>query len=404
MPFLFATLAVIAILGLAHVPSFLAQTSLVAENNPAPFAQEIQNEALSSVSAASVPISYATTTHEAPPSISDHQQEPTLPPARPKMAPETDRARESAERTPGSGTTTLNAEITRTTFPYSFPQLSLSALDTQVRAALVNVFCESNTGPLPSTSGSGVIIDPRGVIVTNAHVAQYFLLEDLSDMVSCKIRAGSPARTSWRAQLLFLPSNWVKEHADEVLSAHPLGTGEDDYALLLITGTTDGGPKPSTFPSLPFDSREAIGFTGDQILAAAYPAEFMGGSAARNDMNILSTVAEVKQMMTFSEQLVDVFSLGGTALAQGGSSGGAAVNLWGYLVGMFVTTSEGTTTAARDLRAVTFAHVDRSIRQHTGQTLQALLAEDVTVLAKDFQKHVPSLAALLLTEIEKKQH
>ena len=76
------------------------------------------------------------------------------------------------------------------------PAVSFSTINEVTREALVNVFCTTKSGgSFKPTTGSGVIIDERGVILTNAHVAQYYLLEDylVEDFVSCVIRTDSPA-------------------------------------------------------------------------------------------------------------------------------------------------------------------------------------------------------------------
>ena len=220
--------------------------------------------------------------------------------------------------------------------------------------------------------------------------------------MTCTIRTGSPARALWRAELLYLPPSWIEEHAYDILESHPLGTGEHDYALLFITETLSG-PLPTSFPSLSVDSREATGFTGDQVLAAAYPAEFVKGAAARNDLNAATTIAPIRQMLTFSEQLVDVISLGGTVVAQSGSSGGAVLNVWGNLIGLIVTTSEGDTTAVRDLRAITMAHVDRGLQKHLGKNLQELLEENPRMLVTNFaENNTPALSEILLRAIAQK--
>src|ERR1700733_7735385 len=59
------------------------------------------------------------------------------------------------------------------------PSLSSTELNTQTRAALVNIECTTIAGgTFEPISGSGVVIDSDGVILTNAHVAQFFLLRD----------------------------------------------------------------------------------------------------------------------------------------------------------------------------------------------------------------------------------
>ncbi|HEV8677502.1 MAG TPA: hypothetical protein VN701_01580, partial [Candidatus Paceibacterota bacterium] len=59
------------------------------------------------------------------------------------------------------------------------PLLSPEQVNENARASIVNILClATGNGQENSISGSGVIIDARGVILTNAHVGQYFLLKD----------------------------------------------------------------------------------------------------------------------------------------------------------------------------------------------------------------------------------
>jgi hypothetical protein len=58
--------------------------------------------------------------------------------------------------------------------PEEDAELSDEAL---LRGAIVNIICIQGGG-LRGSSGSGVIVDPRGIILTVAHVGQNFLLRD----------------------------------------------------------------------------------------------------------------------------------------------------------------------------------------------------------------------------------
>lgn len=295
-------------------------------------------------------------------------------------------------------------QVRRVANPYSFAPVPFEAIDAITRPALVNILCKPRGGgvSLSPISGSGVIIDPRGVVLTNAHVAQYVLLAQSARVnLICEIRTGAPAIPRWRAEILYIPPVWVETHAHEITATHPMGTGEHDYALLRITQTLDATPLPTPFPYLVVDTREAIGFRGDQVLAVSYPAEFLA-SAAHFNMYPASSVTTIGQLMTFVEKTVDLISLGGIVGAQGGSSGGAVVNAWGRLIGLISTTSEGETTALRDLRAVTLSYINRDLTAQTRFDLATILGGDVTAQALEFNTTIaPKLIELYLTKLEK---
>ncbi|MBI4068165.1 trypsin-like peptidase domain-containing protein [Candidatus Kaiserbacteria bacterium] len=279
--------------------------------------------------------------------------------------------------------------VTRIKNPYVYPQLSDSALDIITRAAIINILCIVNNGQ--SVSGSGVVIDERGVVLTNAHVGQYVLLSEVSQNITCTARAGSPAQSAWKLRTLFMPSTWVDAHAQDLRSPQPTGTGEHDYSLLLLAPLPTV-PTPPPIRHLAYDTREGVSFEGDPVLLASYPAGFVGGFIVMNNLYPTTTFGAIRKLYTFKNSSIDLLSLGGAIVAQGGSSGGAIVNRWGNLVGLIVTTSEGETTADRDLRAVTIAHVDRSIREHTGMGLSEFLNGDILEHANDFR--VNQLAVL----------
>jgi S1-C subfamily serine protease len=297
---------------------------------------------------------------------------------------------------------TTGTEVRRVSNPYPFPVKSEAELYALGRAAIVNIYCQSK-GSLSSISGSGVVIDPRGVILTNAHVAQYMLLATESRMnMECFIRTGSPSQNRYKADILFLPSAWIAEHAEDIIAKRPKGTGEHDYALLVISNTLDGTPLPTSFPHLPVDTREAIAFTSDRVLLAGYPAEFAikstGGSSILYPASVFTKIGD---LMTFGERSVDLVALGGAVLAQSGSSGGAAINLWGQLVGIISTTSDGSTTAERELRAITLAYIDRDLAAQSGSSLDSFLSGDIHAKASVFMRnHVSNLAQTLIGHLK----
>lgn len=296
------------------------------------------------------------------------------------------------------------APVRRVQDPYESPPLSTLEVNFATQAALVNILCSTQDANLQNSSGSGVIIDPRGVILTNAHVAQYVLLAQSGRTnLSCVVRSGAPARARWGAEVLYIPPIWIQEHAEDITDTNPTGTGEHDYALLRIVPLPQNqNPFPELFPYLPVDSREGIGFSGDPALAASYPSEFVGSQATQFNLYPASSITSIKKLYTFDEKTIDLLSIGGVPEAQSGSSGGAVVNMWGHLIGIITTTSEGATTADRELRALSLSYINRDILAQSGEDLATMLARDSSALARAFVDQRTTLVDLLIEAISRK--
>ena len=304
----------------------------------------------------------------------------------------------------------VSTTITRVSNPYPFAQLSFQNINERSRTALVNILCTSGNESLRPISGSGVIIDSRGVILTNAHIAQYVLLsQDPAINLSCTVRSGSPARPAWNSEVLYIPQIWIEKHAADITNSSPTGTGEYDYALLRITGSYDTRVPDfykGNYPALPLDTREAIGFLNDPMLVIAYPAEFVGSAATQFDLHPVSSITPISELLTFDASTVDLVALKGAAGAQGGSSGGPVVNSWGYVTGIITTTSDGATTAERELRAITISYINRDMMSQTGMGIAATLNADPQTMAANFKaNNAPALTKFLMDQITKRlQH
>jgi len=249
-------------------------------------------------------------------------------------------------------------------------------------------------------SASGVVIDTRGVVLINAHAGQYFLLRDypFPNNIDCIIRSGSPAQPRYRATLLYLPPAWVDKNAVQLLSSEPVGTGEDDYAFLLITASTNSSPLPSSFSALPVSFTEPA--IGDTMVLVSYPAGFIEGITIAKGLYAASAVAVVQQLFTFGDNLADLISIGGTIVSQNGSSGGAAVRLTdGTLQGIIVTETPADSTADRDLRAITLAHIERSLRAHGEGGIATLLSGNLEQKSTNYNAEIAPLLSKKLLDV-----
>ncbi len=293
-------------------------------------------------------------------------------------------------------------QVHRIDNPYSTPPLSFEVINEMTRPAVVNIFCSSRNGLLRPISGSGIMIDPRGVILTNAHVAQYVLLAESGRVnLQCAIRAGSPAVAKWAPHVLYIPSVWIEEHAVDLTKERPFGTGKHDFALLYVGAPLDGTTRPASFSSLSYDTREAIGFVDDSVLAASYPAEFLGSITANFNLYHVTSITTIDELYTLGSKSVDVLSIGSVMGAQSGSSGGAIVNAWGRLIGVITTTSDGSTTGERKLRGITLSYVDRDLLAQAGLPLSAYIAGDLRAKTARFSTDIaPALVEKLMSQLQ----
>ena len=272
------------------------------------------------------------------------------------------------------------------------------AFEKNISSSIVNLYCttkDSKGGHI--ITATGIIIDPKGIVLTNAHTAEYMLLGSLTD---CKIRTGNPAAVVYNVKLLYISPQWVKENLTAITDENPTGTGELDYAFLAITSRAGSNEAlPKEFHALTPEITPRIN-AGDNVQLAAYPASFLGASVISKDLYLVNTFAKVKEMFTFKEKTVDLFSMTGSITAQKGSSGGAVVDGNGNLIGIIVTATEEKTTDERQVRAITMSHVNSTIDPTFATSLKDLLAGNVREQIELFRtKFAPALSNILVDQL-----
>ncbi len=259
------------------------------------------------------------------------------------------------------------------------PTQDLNTINKAKSDAIINVVCISGNSKLRSGVASGVIISPDGLVLINAHIAQYMLLEQLSDIaMQCTLRSGSPAKPAYKAKVIYINPNWINTNASQITSDEQYGTGEHDYALLQITSSIKpNGTLPKRFTYIEPSTESVVSYINTPVLIRSYPAEFLGSTITMRSLYPVATITPLLAIKTFSKDSAhatpDLLELGGSIVAQGGSSGGAVINSQGKLLGIIVTSSRKDTTAERELNAISTEHINNSMEADIGVDLNQLI-------------------------------
>lgn len=272
-----------------------------------------------------------------------------------------------------------------------------------LRESLVNVFCQYSTDEYTrTTTGTGFFIHPKGVILTNAHVAQFLLLEKTAAAggeTKCIIRTGNPAEPRYDAELLYISPTWIFNNASLITEEHPRGTGERDYALLYVSASLTNSPLPDHFPALPLDVALLPRSTeGNTVVTGGYPARVLlrnGSDAALAPVVAQSTV---ESLYTFGSNYADLFAIASSPVGEEGASGGPIVAAdTGKTIGLIVTRGD-TAEGERSLRALTLSYLDRTMQEETGFSLANNMQGDLALRGDVFTRAIAPFLAGILTE------
>jgi hypothetical protein len=252
---------------------------------------------------------------------------------------------------------------------------------------LVNIICTQKVGNMTKAStGSGVIISPTGVVITNAHVAQFFLLEDSgSGSVDCAIYKENIPTFGYRADLIYISPIWIEDNKEIMLEENPRGTGEKDYAFLQITENTNPVLKlPSKFSYTPVMTEESIYTEGRRISVGGFPGSPLSIFDLAKAGSLKTDNTRIRDVFTILGETIDIFSTEKTPVAAKGASGGG-VFYNNNLIGVTVTvTKEG--NGAR-INAITTDYINRDLADEAGFNLNTIINNGASAIRIDFQKN-----------------
>lgn len=247
------------------------------------------------------------------------------------------------------------------------PSTGLPGTLATLRGTIVNIICTSKDSRIRSMSGSGVIFDPKGLILTNSHIGQYYLLREVlpAGTITCTVRTGSPAQSAYKAAPAYISSQWIAANPRTLSTTGAKGTGEHDFAVLAITGSATPLPLPGSFSYIPLSKSEPK--DGMELALGTYGAQSLSSKQIQDSLFPTLVIAKVKNRFSFGDGRIDLIALTGSAASQQGSSGGAVANAQGELVGIVTTSTQTGDYSTRETRAVTTAHMRASFKIDSGE-------------------------------------
>lgn len=298
--------------------------------------------------------------------------------------------------------------------------LTQNISSTPIENNLVNIFCSQKIGNLRRIiTGSGVLINDDGTVLTNAHVAEFPLIADASSKIMCLARTGSPAKATHSVKVAFISPDWINKNAIHI-NQNVLSTGQYDYAILKITPLDSSSNATKYSNSIEMLKDDLIHNTsisdelniGSKLVAAAYPADIFGTKGVDSDLISKKEYLTVNNLFSFDnsgERLVedtstkDVIETSPSNIAQVGSSGGAVANIRNELIGTITTVVDSAThpnTSSKYIRAISTNYVDKDIKRYFPDGLSYIANYGSNKLKNDFDtKYRSSLTNLLLENL-----
>lgn len=261
--------------------------------------------------------------------------------------------------------------VTKTSITTPPPSQNNISIDQKIKSATANIFCSIPKGnQIQKITGSAVAISNNGVLLTNAHVAEYILLENSAPNTNtlCYIRTGSPAKKAYKAEVVFLPREWIYTNKDNMKFGTLYGTGENDYALIYLTKKI----QDSSATDLSYINIDSTNINkNESLILSGYPV--LGGTLNENSLYNISDNTKIQNIWRLNKTESDAVDTSYTTLAHQGSSGGTGASLSGQLKAIMVATTVDPMTNKPNMRLISLGYISRDIESKTSKTLESII-------------------------------
>jgi hypothetical protein len=257
-----------------------------------------------------------------------------------------------------------------------------------IKSVVVNILCLEKTKTYTRlSSGSGVIISPSGIVLTNAHVTYPFLKSTQFDSstYSCSIRRENIPNFGYNAALVYYPVDWLSYNSEIIKDPSPVGTGENDYALLQITSALGPTPKATAFPYASTNVSSNDLKTDMTVMAAGYPSSNSGVFEIDTKPGLKIDQTKIAEFFTFGSRSHDVLQTGVNNVAHRGSSGGGIFNS-NNLYGIVVTTN--TNSQGSYINALTLPYIKEDFEKDTGVSFDTFVGSSYESLKNNFNSSI----------------
>lgn len=270
------------------------------------------------------------------------------------------------------------------------------SVENRIKKSVANIYCIRRVPQgIEKIVGSAVAIDPKGLFLTNAHVAVYIALEEstYSKDVSCFLRTGSPAKKAYDIQIVYFPKKWAEANKNFFSISSPTGSGEKDYALVRISEalTSDSSLLQFSYLNISPNSLQK----NDTGYLAGYPANFFDSSLLDSALYEATQKISIIDAINFGEIIGAVFT-SPTSLAYKGSSGGALTTESGELAGIIFATGEDY-LGQKNIQAITLPYIKKDILDDSGKNLNWYIKNNKTE-AENFATNEANIITKIMTE------